>query len=82
MGDSLSPDLGGFLMTRVVEDNKWQRATVIISSPFILVTEDFFSWLFTCKHRKLSVKHKVRIETLENMVSNQTWLQLLELSKF
>ena len=78
----LSPDPEAFMMARCVEAGKWQRVSVIFSASSIIVTEDFFYWLFTCKHRQLAVKHQVRIETLENLVSNQTSLKLLELSKF
>ena len=58
---------------------------MILTSDLILVTEDFFSWLLTCRDKKLDVRHQRRVETLENLVSSpssniQTLMNILDWS--
>ena len=83
----INQQLGGqqdiILTARCVESDSWVTINIILSSSSLLVTEQFFYWLFTSKHRQLAVKHRLAIDDLEAMVSNQSFDKVEQkMSKF
>ena len=59
------------LTARCVEADRWVTTNILLSASSLLVTEPFFYWLFTSKHRQLAVKHRLAIDDLEAMVSGE-----------
>ena len=47
----------------------WEAVSVILTQDLILITEDFFSWLLTCRDQDLGVRHRSGVDTLDNLVS-------------
>ena len=78
----INHQLGGqqdaFLTARCVESDGWVAVNIVLSSSSLLVTEQFFYWLFTSKHRQLAVKHRLAIDDLEALVSNLSFPKVEE----
>ena len=59
------------MTARCVESDSWEKVNIVLAASSLLVTEQFFYWLFTAKHRQLAVKHRLAIDELEAMVSGE-----------
>ena len=46
----------------------WERVSIILTPSHIVVTQDFFQWLFTSKEKELEIKLVEKIEKLEGLV--------------
>eukprot|EP00092_Neocalanus_flemingeri_P010449 GFUD01011260.1.p1 GENE.GFUD01011260.1~~GFUD01011260.1.p1 ORF type:complete len:1434 (+),score=529.61 GFUD01011260.1:103-4404(+) len=64
-----------FQMARMLEDgaDEWERVSIIVTPSHIVVAQDFFHWLFTCKDKQLQIIGKEKIENLNNLAIYQTW---------
>lgn len=70
-----------FVMSRMLKDVKddWERVSIILTPSHIVVTQDFFQWLFTSKEKELEIKLVEKIEKLEGLAIYQTWPERIKI---
>jgi len=73
-----------FCMAEIVDENLdvWKSVSIILTSNYFIITENYFSWMLTCREKEerpldIFVAHK--LEKLENMSIYQSWLERISL---
>jgi len=81
---SLGDSVELFCMAEMVDENLdvWKSVSIILTSNYFIITENYFSWMLTCREKEerpldIFVAHK--LEKLENMSIYQSWLERISL---